>query len=137
MPKPTCKYNQDCYRLNPEHFKKYHHDHYGDKHQQRLSALMVLVGNDPDQVTDHWFKNYHLHWRVMGFTDETEQLQFFQFILDKLNREDLTKLQAVALIQLFHTMEEDNIRAFGDGLHGEPLSNIWLVDKLREQMENM
>ena len=129
--KIVCKYNLDCYRLNPDHFKKYHHDHFGDNHQQRLLVLMVLVGNDPDKVTDNWFKNYHLHWRVMGFTNETEQLQFFQFILDKNNDGSLSKLESVALIQLFHTMEEDNIRAFGNGLGEEPLSNIWMVEKLR------
>ena len=134
MPK-KCTYNLDCYRLNPAHYKKYLHDHYGTNYQARLEALnnIFVKNNDPDLATinDEWFKASHLYWRFMGFSTKQEQLGFYQFILEKIEEGSLSRGEVTILIQLLHTMEEDNIREFGPGPKQEPLSNIWVIDQLR------
>lgn len=136
MPKKhTCHYNHNCYRINPEHYKKYHHDHFGNNYRARIDSLVMIIGKNPEKITDQWFCCHHLYWRFMAFTNEKEQIGFYQFINDKIKDNSLNKIEALCLKQLLHTMEEDNIRVFGEGSEGEPLSNTYMIGELNNWLK--
>ena len=104
-----------------------------------LNKLMSVVGDELTQINQNYFEyissnNISKLVKLNSSRDVNrieKQLEFFVYIYFRIIKDNLTVLEKKALILLFTTLEEDNIRAWGITNNDILLTNINLVELLK------